>query len=84
MTSAFALPAALDQLTGAAKQLTMAIQSYQLAITHARKEGATWEQLGTAAGLPVPTARSRHRVAVEGGEFHLKLRPLHELLEEQS
>lgn len=73
------LPASLASLTGAARLLTQALQSYQLAITDARKAGATWEQLSSAAGVPTATARSRHKTALHGGEMHLHLDSLAEL-----
>lgn len=79
----YSLPASLQQLQGAALLLSEALQSYQLALTTARTAGATWEQLSTAAGIPTATARSRHRTAVQGGEMHLHLDPLKDLLEEQ-
>ena len=71
----------LASLSGAAKLLAEALQSYQLAIATAREAGGTWEQLSTAANIPVATARSRHKTAVRGGEMHLYLDPLKKLEE---
>jgi hypothetical protein len=75
--------ARLVTLTSAAKWLSDAVLAYQQALTEARSSGATWEQLSAAAGIPTATARSRHRTAVQGGEMHLHLAPLKDLLEEQ-
>lgn len=77
------LTAYLHMLKQASQKLSEALSFYQLAITSAREAGATWEQLSTAAGIPTATARSRHRTAVQGGEMHLHLDPLKDLLEEK-
>jgi hypothetical protein len=81
--SDFNRQAILVTLTSAAKWLSDAVLAYQLAITSAREAGATWEQLSTAAGIPTATARSRHRTAVQGGEMHLHIAPLKDLLEKE-
>lgn len=72
------LPAKLEDLKEAAAYLAWGLCAYQRALAEARKAGATWEQLSSAAGIPIATARSRHKTAVHGGEMHLHLDPLKE------
>jgi hypothetical protein len=69
-------------LASATGWLSDALKAYQLALAKARSSGATWEQLGSAAGIHVSTARHRHRTAVQGGELHLHIDPLGQILEE--
>ena len=73
----------LITLAAAAGWLSDAVKAYQLTITAARASGATWRELGTALDLNWQTARKRHDSARDGGELHIKLPPLKDLLEEQ-
>jgi hypothetical protein len=72
----------LGLLSSAAHKLAEALTAYQWTLVSAREAGATWEQLGSAAGIHVSTARHRHRTAVRGGELHLHIDPLGQILEE--
>jgi hypothetical protein len=69
----------LYSLAGQARHLTAAVRAYQRALLDARLAGASWQQIGDAAGCSKGAVRSQHRATTEhGGEMHVRLEPIRE------